>query len=382
MVWPFKKTSLLKKEDAAVKKAISRVIDTKTHYGFTGHPNVRALEEAISKKIGGLSVIGMNSGTDALIAALKLFGIGPGDEVIVPVFSFISTASCIGWAGAKSVFIDIKSHDFAIDPKKIEEKITSKTKAILVAHLFGQPASGMEKILFIAKKYNIPVIEDAAQSFGAKIFLAGEWKMVGTLSDIGCLSFSSTKPFAAPGNGGAIIIKNEILREEAARMRSYGAKTHYYDYPTIGINSKLHDIQAAALLAKLPFFEQWLVHRKDIADYYTKSLYGVGDLILPQDITGTIRTYYRYVIRTKNRAGLYDYLVKFARGVPRLYPTINYPVPLAYFSAFKESGSKPGDFPIAEQMSQEVISLPVTNYNTLQDAAYICEAIKKFFKKQ
>lgn len=370
-------------EDFAVKKAISRVVDTKSHYLHFGHPEVRAFEESISNLFGGINVLGMNSGTDALIVALKVLDVGPGDEVLVPAFSFISTVSCVSWVGATPVFVDIGLSDYAIDPKKIEEKINSKTKAIIVAHLFGQPVLGIDDIIAVARAHKLFVIEDIAQSFSAKIKDAdGKWRMVGTIGDLGCLSFSSTKTFAAPGNGGAIITRNGDLKEKISKIRSYGAEIPYYDYPFVGINCKLHEMQAAALRAKLPFFEYWLSHRESIAGEYTKNLSTVPRLLLPKSYPNTKRIWYRYVIRTQARDDLFEELMRFAGKAGRLKPLKNYPVPLPYFSAFRHLGCKPGDFPISEQAASEVVSLPITNYNSTEDALKISEAIKNFFAER
>lgn len=365
-------------EEAAVKKAIARVVDSRTHYGYSGHPHVKRFEEELSRMFAS-TVLGVNSGTDAIILALKLLGIKHGDEIIVPAFSFISTASPIPWVGATPIFIDIKADDYAIDPEKIEEKITPRTKAIIIAHLFGQPALGIEKIVAIAKKNNLFVIEDAAQSFGAKIKIGEEWRMVGTLGDIGCLSFSSTKPFSAPGNGGAVILNKKGLEDEADRIRSYGAKKHYYDYPTIGVNSKLQDIQAAALLAKLPFFEYWLDHRKKLSDYYRERLKGIEALTLQEESSDSRRTWYRFVIQTKDRDQLFKRIQTVNKNSAS-HPMINYPVPIPFFSAFKNLNYAPGDFPVAEHASKTVISLPITNYTGVSDAKLICDAVKSHYE--
>lgn len=377
----FKKFSAMSLEDEAVKKAICRVIETRTHYGYSGHPQVKKFETALSQRLGGVPVLGMNSGTDALVAALKVLGIGPGDEVIVTSFSFISTASPIRWVGANPVFVDIRERDYAADPSQIESKITPRTKAIVLAHLFGQPAEGVGAICAAARKNKIPVIEDAAHAFGAKVRAGGEWRMVGTVGTIGCLSFSSTKPFAAPGNGGALILNDHSLVEEADRMRFYGAKKHYYDYTTVGINSKLHEIQAAALLAKLPFFDYWLEHRKSVGELYARELPGTGDIKLPETLDGTERTFYRYVIRTGKREALLEHLIKKAGALRHLRPMVNYPVPLPHFTVFKDLGHRLGDFPAAERASSEVISLPITNFVTKSDAVEIVGSIKAFFRQ-
>ncbi|MFY9462431.1 MAG: DegT/DnrJ/EryC1/StrS family aminotransferase [Candidatus Sungiibacteriota bacterium] len=366
-------------EDAAIERAISRVLRKRTHYGFTGHPHVKAFENELSKKLGWAPVIGTNSGTDALILSLKILGIGPGDEVIVPAFSFISTASCISWIGAKPVFVDIREDDFSCDPIEIKKNISLKTKAIIVAHLFGHPAGGLEEIVKIAKLYQIPVIEDAAQSFGAEMQINGAWKLVGTIGDIGCLSFSSTKPFSAPGNGGAIVFNtHRDLFEVADAMRLYGAKKHYFDYPFVGINIKLQEIQAAALLAKLPFMDYWLNHRKKLAERYTAYLSSMKNLILPKEFQDSQRIWYRYVIRTDSRDQLFNHLTRNTQPNQLIQPSKNYPVPLPYFDAFKDLGHRKGDFPIADAVSSEVLSLPITNFVTSTDVDRICELIGQF----
>lgn len=376
----FKKISVIKKEEAAVKRAIAKVVDQRTHYGYSGHPHVKRFEEKLSCLFGGAKVLGMNSGTDAIVLALKLLGIGPEDEVIVPAFSFISTASPVPWVGAMPIFVDIEQESFGLDPSRIEEKITPKTKAIIVAHLFGQPALGIPKIAAIAKKHNLLLIEDAAQSFGAKINIEGQQKMVGTIGDIGCLSFSSTKPFSAPGNAGAVILNRKELLEEGDRMRFYGARKHYYDYPTVGVNSKIHEIQAAALLAKLAFFDHWLEHRRRLAGQYTEHLKNISDIVLPTSLETTKRTWYRYVIQTPCRELLFNHLMKtHDQSNPALHLTKNYPVPLPFMDAFRRLGCVAENFPAAASLSNIIMSLPITNYTTIDHVNSLCREIERFY---
>jgi dTDP-4-amino-4,6-dideoxygalactose transaminase len=326
--------------------------------------------------------MGVNSGTDALILALKLLGVGQGDEVIVPAFSFISSASCVPWVGATPVFADITESDYALDADRVEEKITPKTKAIILVHLFGQPALASERICAVARERGIAVIEDAAQSFGAKIRIGDTWRFAGTLGDIGCLSFSSTKPFAAPGSGGAVIFNKrvEFLRDEADRMRFYGARTHYHDYPTVGVNSKLQDIQAAALLAKLPFLEHWFEHRKALTDIYTARLGGGARVRVPETHAETQRTWYRYIVRTEQRDALFERLIQKANRATRLIPSRNYPVPLPRFEMFQPYVREANlHIPVADTLSQRVISLPITNYVSKKDAEAIAASVIEFF---
>ena len=364
-------------QELAVQKAIARVVAREADNGFVLSFCVPKFETLLSNNFES-RVIATGSGTDALIISLKALNIGPGDEVIVPAFGCIPIASSVSWVGAKPIFVDIQEVDYAIAPEKMIEKMTSKTRAIIIAHLFGQVTRAIYDVLQIAKQHKIFVVEDAAQSFGAKIENNGEWKNAGTIGDIGCLSFSSKKLFSAPGNGGAVIAKEPHLIEEIRRMRLFGSKTRDYDYPTIGINANLEEINAAALLAKLPFLEYWLEHRRKLADYYTKTLSDIRYIILPCEEKGTKRIWYRYVVRVKKRDQLFEYLRTTFHSVSRLRPMIHYPVPLPYFSAF-ESGYSEGSFPISDQMSSEVMSLPLNNSMSLTDVDRVCEAIVNFF---
>ncbi|MDO8520555.1 MAG: DegT/DnrJ/EryC1/StrS family aminotransferase [bacterium] len=373
--------SVLQLEKFAVKRAIARVIDTETYYAQSGNPAVSAFERALSLRLNNFSVVGLNSGTDALVSALRVIGIGHGDEVIVPAFSFISTASAVGLVGATPVFVDVREEDFAIDSSKIEEKITTKTKAVIVAHLFGQPALRMADILPLAQQHGLFVIEDAAHAFGSTLKINGEEKPIGTIGDFGCFSFSSSKILSAPGNGGALVMKNSAFTEDVKRMRAYGAKRHYFDYPLLGGNSYMHEIQAAALIAKLDFFDHWLSHRKKNAAAYSSQLSRIAGIILQNEYPESMRTWYRYVIRVKERDALFERLMLRARSNWHLMPSINYPIALPYFSVFQHLGHVHGNFPIAEKLSSEVLSLPITNYVSPDDASGVAQEIEKFFGK-
>lgn len=369
-------------EDEAVKRAIGRVIDERTYFPQIGHRHVKKLEEELSKKAGGAPVVAVNSGTDALILAMRALGIGAGDEVIVPAFSFISTASAAAWLGAVPVFADIKEDDYALNPAEVKKNITPRTKAIILVHLFGQPALGTAEILQIAKENSLWVIEDAAQAFAAEIKINGRWQPIGTLADIGCLSFAPSKPFAAPGNGGALIFSPSTasLHDEIDRMRFYGAKRHYYDYPTIGINCKMHEVQAAALLARLPFFDHWLSHRERLAEYYNAYLQDLKDLALPQRYENARAIWYRYIVRTKRRDELFMHLQKKAGSTIALLPEKFYPVLLSSFSAFRRQTPQADSFPVASQLSKETIDLPMSNFISVNDIASVASSILAFYK--
>lgn len=369
------------REEFAIKQAINHVLSSHTYHGYLGHPAVHELESKLSRIFGGFPVIAVNSGSDALIIAMKAAGINPEDEVIVPAFSFISTASSVAWINATPVFADISENDYAIDPAKIEKKITSKTKAIIITHLFGQPSVHLEQIKEIAKSHGLILIEDAAQGFGGRIKTKeGKWLFTGTVGDIGCFSFSSSKTFAGPGHGGAILCKDKSIARAASLMRYYGAERHYHEYPVVGTNAILHEIQAASLLAELPFFSKKIERRKKLSDLYSQSLQNTGDLILPHPIPETDPVYYRYVVRTRKRDELFDYLKKTFKDRWYLHPSKNYPVLLPHFSAFEKFNSKKESFPIAEKLSKEVISLPLNNLLSKREADKICDHIRIFFK--
>lgn len=368
-------------EKILVKKAVNKVIETGSHFGHTGFPYIRLFEKKISEYFGR-KMLAVNSGTDALLLTLKAMNIRKGDEIVVAAFGFISTASTIVWLGATPKFVDISAEDYAIDSQRLEGAISNKTKGIIITHLFGQPSIHLENILRIAKKHNLFVIEDNAQSFGSKILMSdNKWYFTGTLGNVGCLSFSSTKPFAAPGNGGGILFnQNEKNYDEVSRMSFYGARTHFFDYPTIGINSKIHEIQAAALVAKFPFINFWMQHRASLATTYTNELEGIKTLICPKSHSNTKRTWYRYVVRTQNRDELYQFLKKEFRYKPKLLPLIHYPVPLPLLTAFRVFDYDATEFPIAQKISTEIISLPIMNFIYSVEIKEICEKIRDFLK--
>lgn len=379
MKWPNEKIKPLitrAREDAAVVSATTRVIKKQTHYGVTGHPHVKLFEAAISKRLGRSNALGVDSGTNALLLALHAAGIGPGDEVIVPAFSFIATATVVSWVGAKPVFVDICEDDYAIDPQKVPGCITDRTRAIIVAHLFGQPSSRMKEILTIVEKHHILLIEDCAQSFGARVHVDNTWSTVGSLGDFGCFSFSSTKPFSAPGNAGAVASKDAQALEKIDKMRFYGIEKNNTDYRVVGVCAKLHDLHAAALLAKFPFLDYW--------SGYTQALSEIYDRMLPhkllklplQKVSGTERVWYQYTVRTGHRDQLFDVLKNEAGGNGWLYPLINYPRPLPYLTVFKKYIPKDNTFPISTKIANEIISLPLNKHIDKQDVLRIARVTK------
>jgi len=373
-----------------VNEAIKRVLESGQ---FIGGKEVENFEKEIAKFCGVKYAISVNSGTDALFLSLKALGIGSGDEVITTLFTFIATAEVIANLGAKPVFVDINPQTFNIDPSKIEKAITKKTKAIIPVHLFGQMAD-MDEIIRIAKKYKLFVVEDAAQAIGAKIKfpisnfqfsnksqiskskLKIKWRMAGSIGDLGCFSFFSSKNLGAYGDGGMVVTNNKKLAEKIRLLRNHGSspKEKYLNL-ILGTNSRLDAIQAAILRVKLKYLKKWIKKRQEIANYYNQFLQGIGDIQVPEILLDRTHTFHQYTIRTKNRDKLKKYLEK--NGIPTM---IYYPIPLHLQPAFKCLGYKKGDFPESEKASKEVLSLPMYPELSKKEQEFIVRKIKEFYK--
>ncbi len=348
--------------------AIKRVFNTGR---FIGGEEVEKFEKEIAKFCGVKYAISVNSGTDALFLSLKVFGVGTEDEVITTPFTFIATAEVIVNVGAKPVFVDIDPKTFNINPSKIEEKITKKTKAILPVHLFGQMAE-MNKIKRIAKKYKLFVIEDAAQAIGSDY----KNKRAGSISEAGCFSFYPTKNLSAYGDGGMVITNDKKIFNKIRMLRSHGSspKNKYYNL-ILGINSRLDAIQAATLRVKLRCLQKWNKKRGENAKFYDKMLEGIGDIIVPYVGPGQTHIFHQYTIRTKFRNDLMVYL--YNSDIPT---QIYYPLPLHLQPAFSYLGYKRDDFPEAERAAKEVLSLPIYPEISKFDQKKIIKKIKEFFK--
>lgn len=366
-------------QDFAVARAVLGYLVHSTEYRSRGSALLR-LENSLTAILDGVPTIGLNSGSDSLVLALKVLKVGVGDEVIVPAFGCAVLASSVLWVNAQPVFADVREGDYGIDPDSVEKKITTRTKAVIVAHLFGQPASGMEKVIRIARHHNLVVIEDAAQAFGARMQTVGEWQSVGTIGDVGCFSFSSGKPFVGAGKGGALAVKDEHLRERALQIRSYGAKEAYINYPEVGINMKLDDIHASILLAKLPFYTYIQEHMDMLARRYGQNLSPIKEILLPQEDKNTERIWHRYVVRAKDRDGLLAFLKNMFHSRPRLRAFIPYPILLPSFTLF---GGMRMDktFPVTERILKEVISLPFTETISISDIDFVCKSITDFYRQ-
>ncbi len=354
-----------------IDQAIQEVLNSTA---FIQGPQVKQLADALAGFLNSEAVIPCANGTDALQIAMMALGCKPGDEVILPVHTYVATAEVIALLGLKPVFVDVNSRDFNIDVNQIEEKITDKTFAIVPVHLYGQCAD-MESILSIAKKRNIYVIEDAAQSLGAVYtFSDGRKLKAGTMGTIGCTSFFPSKNLGCFGDGGAIFTQDKQLAERIKMIANHGQRIKYH-HDSIGVNSRLDTLQAAILDVKLKYLNEYESRRRDVADFYDKELSSVGFLETPFRDSKSTHVFHQYTLKTKgiDRDQFKVYLEE--RGVPTM---IYYPVPLHLQKAYSSSDYPVGSFKVTEELSKTVISLPIHTEMTNDQLSYICDAIKEF----
>ncbi|MFA6190589.1 MAG: DegT/DnrJ/EryC1/StrS family aminotransferase [Candidatus Staskawiczbacteria bacterium] len=366
----------LKAQYSSIKKEISSAVNRVFESGnFIGGAEVEKFEKEFASFCGTKYAISVNSGTDALFLSLKVLGIGIGDEVITTPFTFIATAEAIVNCGAKPVFVDIKGDTFNIDVSKIEKVITKNTKAIIPVHIFGQMAN-MTEIIKIAKKYNLYVVEDACQSVGAEY----KGKKSGTIGNLGCFSFFPSKNLGAMGDGGMVATNNKKLNDKIRLLKNHGSSPkEKYKNLIIGINSRLDSFQAAILRVKLNYLSKWNSERIRAASYYSNNLKEVKEIQAPilKDKNGHV--FHQYTIRLHSaqvRDKLKNYLEK--KGIPT---TVYYPLPLHLQSALKYLSYKIGDFPEAEKVSKEVLSLPIYPELSKDSQGFIIKIIKEFYKK-
>jgi len=329
---------------------------------------MKLFENEFAKYCGTKYCVGVSSGTAALFLALKSLDIKEGDEVIVPAFTFIATAFAVTYTGATPVFVDIDQDSYCMDYRKLEKAITKRTKAIIPVHLFGHPAE-MQQIIKIAKKYNLKVIEDAAQAHGATYNLKGLKKKVGSLGDIGCFSFYPTKNLSACGDAGAITTNNKKIYDKLLILRDCG-RVSRYEHKIIGYNSRLDTLQAAILRVKLKRLDIWNRMRRQKAKLYNGLLSGFEGIILSTEKKNVKHAYHLYVIRAKNREWICQILKK--HNIPFLF---HYPIPLHLQKAYKSLGYKKGDFPVSERVTDEIISLPMHPFLRRSQIEYITKKI-------
>ncbi len=338
-----------KRQYAAIQNEVEKeVLDVMRSGSYILGKHNKAFEEEMAKFIGVNHSVALNSGTDALHLALRALDIGPGDEVITVAFTFVATTEAIGIVGATPVFVDINPDTFNMDANLIEEKITPKTKAILPVHLYGQPAE-MDKIMAIAKKHNLYVIEDCCQAIGAEF----KGQKVGSFGDIGCFSFYPTKNLGTMGDGGLAVTNSEVLKNRMVALRNHGGAIRYY-HDEIGVNSRLDEIQAAILRVKLNYIGDWNKKRREHAALYNKLFEGCNDIETPKEIEDIYAVYHQYTVKVPNRDEVHKLLQEAGIGA-----MIYYPVPLHLQKVHAHLNLKEGLLPHTEKDTTMVLSLPM-----------------------
>jgi dTDP-4-amino-4,6-dideoxygalactose transaminase len=328
-----------------IKMAIDAVLESQH---FILGPEVEALEREIASYVGSKFGVGVASGTDALILALKACDVGAGDEVLCPSFTFIATADAVSLLGAKPVFIDIDPKTFTMDPLRLEKAISPRTKAVIPVHLYGQ-AADIDAVGEIAAKHNLRVIEDCAQAIGATY----KGKRVGTFGDLGCFSFFPSKNLGGYGDGGMVVTDSELLAKRLRSLRSHGTVKKYFSVEQ-GWNSRLDEIQAAILRVKLRHLESWAAARRETAARYDTLLRDIPEVTRPVVHTSGTHVFHQYTIRHSNREFLQTFLAEAGIATAVYYPT-----PIHLQPIYRSLGYQLGDLPKTEKAAYEVLSLPI-----------------------
>jgi dTDP-4-amino-4,6-dideoxygalactose transaminase len=341
--------------------------------GFIMGPEVGRLEAEIARLSQAKHGIACASGTDALLLPLKALDLQPGEEVITTPFTFFATAGAIHNAGGTPVFVDIDPATFNVSPAAIERAITPRTRAIIVVHLFGQMAA-METIGPLAARHGLALIEDGAQSIGARRKVDGSWRMSGELGTVGTLSFFPTKNLGAWGDAGLIVTQDDALAERLGRLRLHGGSRQYL-HEEIGTNSRLDSLQAAVLLAKLPYLSRWTEARKQNAARYTAAFTGHSDVCPPRVDPANDHIFHQYTIQVARRDQLQTHLK--SRGIGH---AVYYPLALHLQPCFAHLGYQPGSLPAAEAAMKSVVSLPIYPELTRDQQNTVIEAVQSFYR--
>lgn len=363
-----------KKIKAEIDKSVLDVIENTS---FINGPQVSEFAKNLSDYLGGVYVIPCANGTDALQIALMSLDLKPGDEVIVPSFTYVASAEVIGLLNLKPVLVDVDIDSFNVTKNNIEQAITPRTKAIIPVHLFGQCAD-MDSILTIAKRHNLFVIEDAAQAIGAKFtFSDGTVKHAGTMGDIGCTSFFPSKNLGCFGDGGAIFTKDFSLFEKIKVIANHG-QTEKYVHKYIGVNSRLDSIQAAVLNVKLKYLDEFITERQLAAFRYSKLLNGIEEIVLPVESNNSTHVFHQYTLKINygKRNELKKYLESM--GIPVM---IYYPIPLNEQVAFRDLSIISETLDVTKTLCNSVLSLPMHTELTEEEQLFITNHIRDFFSK-
>jgi UDP-2-acetamido-2-deoxy-ribo-hexuluronate aminotransferase len=359
---------------AEVDKGIQEVIE---NTAFINGPAVKDFQSDLERYLNVKHVIPCANGTDALQIAMMALDLKPGDEVITADFTYVATAEVIGLLGLTPVLVDVNHDTFDINIEAVERNITSKTKAIVPVHLYGQ-CCNMEALMALAKKHNLYVIEDVAQALGADyIFTDGKKQKAGTIGTIGCTSFFPSKNLGCYGDGGAIYTNDDTLAAKL-RMIAHHGQSRQYVHDVVGVNSRLDSIQAAVLKVKLKHLDDYASARNAAANYYDKAFEGHSKIKTPARVKHSTHVFHQYtlVLNGVDRDKLREFLAE--RNIPSM---IYYPIPLHMQNAFKSDRYKPGDFPVTEELCKQVISLPMHTELNEDTLKYITDAVLEFCKK-
>jgi dTDP-4-amino-4,6-dideoxygalactose transaminase len=352
--------------------AIQEVIDDTA---YINGPQVKKFAGELAAYNSVKHAIPCANGTDALQIAMMALGFAPGDEVIVPTFTYVATVEVIALLGLKPVFVDVLPDTFELDASQIASKITGKTRGIVPVHLYGQCAN-MEVILSIAKAHNLKVIEDAAQAIGAAYtFSDGTVWRAGTMGDIGTTSFFPSKNLGCFGDGGAMLTNLDELAVKLQMIANHGQQKKYY-HDSIGVNSRLDTLQAAILSVKLKHLDEYCAARGSVASKYDEAFAGHPNLLIPARAKNSTHVFHQYTLKVQgaSRDGLKQFLQE--NSIPSM---VYYPVPLHLQKAYAEYGYKAGDFPVAEDLCQNVLSLPIHTEMTAEQQAFIIDKVNEFF---
>jgi dTDP-4-amino-4,6-dideoxygalactose transaminase len=357
-----------------IDNAIQEVID---QTAFINGPQVKKFSADLKEYTGAGYVIPCANGTDALQIAMMALDFKPGDEVIVPAFTYVATVEVIALLGLVPVFIDVTPDTFELDINQLVSKIGSKTVGIVTVHLYGQ-CSNMEAILAIASENNIKVIEDTAQAIGAVYtFSDGTQKQAGTMADIGTTSFFPSKNLGCYGDGGAIFTNDPILADKIQMIANHGQKRKYY-HDSIGVNSRLDTLQAAILSVKLKYLDQYSAARNLVADKYDKAFVNHPKITIPNRVKNSTHVFHQYTVKLNesvDREQFKTFLEE--KGVPTM---VYYPLPLHLQKAYLEYGGKEGQFPVSENLCSQVISLPIHTEMAPDTQSVIIDTILNYFK--
>lgn len=346
---------------------LPKLMEVIENQAFILGPNVEKVEKELAAYIGTKFAVGCSSGTDALLLALMALDIKEGDEVITTPYTFFATAGSIARTGAKPVFVDIEPDTFLMDVKKIEAKISLKTKAIMPVHLFGQCVD-MKPLMELAKKYNLKVIEDSAQAIGAEY----NGQKAGTMGDMGCFSFFPSKNLGCFGDGGLVTTNDEALYERLKGLRVHGGQKQY-QHLEIGLNARLDALQAVVISTKLPYLDSWTEGRRKNAEFYNHQFKNNDKIVTPTAKSDCKHIYNQYVIRCLNRDALKTYLTEKGIG-----SAIYYPLSLHQQKCFENLGYHEGSFPNSEKAAKETLALPIFPDLTPEQLQYVADTINAF----